>query len=267
MIEARVRALAEDTNSYGAVPPGRERLEDPRFVVWLGGPDHPAFTVVQRLRMRGDEVEPTVAEVRELLRDRGLSSCTWEVGSSATPPDLADRLQELGMVPDATPLAVAMVLAEPPPAVPGIEVRPVATVDELRESQEIAIEAFGMPAATADELRATVAQEFALESSDRTTFLAWLDGEPVAMGVARFTDHGAILNAGATRAHARGRGAYRALVRARFEESARRGAPALVTQAGPMSRPILQRLGFREVAEIRIFLDELRREEPSDAYR
>jgi hypothetical protein len=32
-----------------------------------------------------------------------------------------------------------------------------------------------------------------------------------------------------------------------------------VTQAGAMSRPILQRLGFREVCEIRILLDELRK--------
>jgi hypothetical protein len=29
----------------------------------------------------------------------------------------------------------------------------------------------------------------------------------------------------------------------------------LVTQAGAMSRPILQRLGFREIASIRIFAD------------
>ena len=33
------------------------------------------------------------------------------------------------------------------------------------------------------------------------------------------------------------------------------GTPILVTQAGPMSRPILAQLGFREVCEIRILLD------------
>jgi hypothetical protein len=30
-----------------------------------------------------------------------------------------------------------------------------------------------------------------------------------------------------------------------------------VTQAGPMSRPILGRLGFREVCEIRILVDRV----------
>ena len=55
---------------------------------------------------------------------------------------------------------------------------------------------------------------------------------------------------------ARGRGAYRALVDARWEAAAERGTPALVTQAGAMSKPILERLGFRGVCEITILLDD-----------
>lgn len=62
---------------------------------------------------------------------------------------------------------------------------------------------------------------------------------------------------GATIAAARSRGAYRALIAARWEEGRRRGTPTLITQAGAMSRPILERLGFEEVVQIRIFLDEL----------
>jgi hypothetical protein len=44
-------------------------------------------------------------------------------------------------------------------------------------------------------------------------------------------------------------------VAARWEDAVARGTPLLVTQAGPMSRPILQRLGFREVCELWILLD------------
>ena len=61
---------------------------------------------------------------------------------------------------------------------------------------------------------------------------------------------------GSTLPEARGRGAYRALVAARWEDAVARGTPALVTQASPMSRPILRQLGFRELCEIRILLDE-----------
>ena len=49
---------------------------------------------------------------------------------------------------------------------------------------------------------------------------------------------------------ARGQGAYRALVRARWDEAVQVGQPALVVHAGAMSRPILERLGFHAVAEL-----------------
>jgi predicted GNAT superfamily acetyltransferase len=55
---------------------------------------------------------------------------------------------------------------------------------------------------------------------------------------------------------ARGRGVYRALVRARWDVAVARGTPALVVQAGTMSQPILERLGFRTVCTIRLFVDD-----------
>jgi hypothetical protein len=54
---------------------------------------------------------------------------------------------------------------------------------------------------------------------------------------------------------ARGRGIYRALVRARWDDAVAAGTPALCTQAGAMSRPILEGLGFQPVAEHEILLD------------
>jgi hypothetical protein len=53
----------------------------------------------------------------------------------------------------------------------------------------------------------------------------------------------------------RGRGIYRALVRARWDEAVRRGTPALVVQAGRMSKPILERLGFETVCEMHALVD------------
>jgi GNAT superfamily N-acetyltransferase len=56
---------------------------------------------------------------------------------------------------------------------------------------------------------------------------------------------------------ARGRGVYRALVQARWRAAAARGTPALTVQAGRMSRPICERLGFAFLAPIRVFVDQL----------
>jgi hypothetical protein len=55
----------------------------------------------------------------------------------------------------------------------------------------------------------------------------------------------------------RGRGAYRALVRARWDDAVARGTPLAVTDAGSQSRPILARLGFREICTIRALIDPL----------
>ena len=72
----------------------------------------------------------------------------------------------------------------------------------------------------------------------------------------RSTEPGPVLLAGGvTLPRARGRGAYRALVRARWDAARDSGAPALVTQAQAASRPILERLGFRSTGTIPVLVD------------
>lgn len=250
--------LAEHSNVATPLALGERRLEDPRFVIWMGPSLSPWSTVVQRLRL-GTEVEAAVAEVRAVLRrlDRPLG-CQWEVSQSATPGDLPARLVALGFEDDPEPYVVGMILThQPPPAPAAVEVRRVATAEEFGLSQEIAREAFGVPEDARASMREGDAQQWEqlLASPESALYLALVDGEPVASARATFATAGVVLNSGATLPRARGRGAYRALVRARWDEGVRRSTPALVTQAGAHSRPILRRLGFVEVAEIRILRD------------
>jgi hypothetical protein len=67
---------------------------------------------------------------------------------------------------------------------------------------------------------------------------------------------GLLLYGGATAPDARGRGAYRALLRARWDEAVALGTPALITQGGSMSRPILERTGFEAVGHVHMLMDE-----------
>jgi hypothetical protein len=84
------------------------------------------------------------------------------------------------------------------------------------------------------------------------TFLAHLDGRPAGVGRSIYSDRGVFLIAGSVLEWARGRGAYRALVRARWDDAVARGTPALVTEALPdTSYPILKRVGFVDVCTIR----------------
>src|SRR5256714_11888255 len=121
-------------------------------------------------------------------------------------------------------------------------------------AHETALEAFGMPEERREAALAGARARYGEGPSEG--YLAFVEGEPVGTATARFTDAAAVLFAGSVLPHARGRGAYRALVRARWDDAVAHGAPALVTHAGAMSLPILRRLGFREVATVRILLDE-----------
>jgi len=52
---------------------------------------------------------------------------------------------------------------------------------------------------------------------------------------------------------------YRALTLARWDLAVERGTPALTVQAGRMSLPICERLGFQLVEPVRLFVDRLDR--------
>ena len=100
--------------------------------------------------------------------------------------------------------------------------------------------------------QAHLREEFdeSLEHGIPVDFLALLDGRPAATATAIPSDRGVFLIAGSTMRWARGRGLYRALVRARWDYAVERGTPALVTQALPdTSYPILKRLGFQDVCD------------------
>ncbi len=253
-----MRELAENPNVHQALSAGRELVTDPagRFVVYLGAGSGPHSATVQRVRLDAGEVVSAVEEIRALLRARGRGGAEWELGESCTPPDLIERLATLGILPDEDePVSIGMVLAagSEMPEPPGTSARMVASVEELVSARRIQHEAFG---GNADEVEFEQADEdFATEGSTGSTFLAFVEGRPVAAGYASYTPLGLLLFGGATLPAARGRGAYRALVAARAREAAALGTPVLVTHAGQMSRPILERLGFTSVARIDRLLD------------
>jgi hypothetical protein len=202
-----------------------------------------------------DEVAALVAEVRERVRPE--KNCTWWLGPSTRPPDLPERLRSHGLTEprDGVPKVVALLLTREPPKPPGdIDVRAVETLDEYVAARQVQWDAFDVPEERRARQREHLAAEY--EESSRfgvpVTFTAALDGQMGATAMAIPSDRGVFLIAGATAPWARGRGLYRALVHARWEFAVARGTPALVTQADPTtSYPILKRLGFDDVCEIR----------------
>jgi GNAT superfamily N-acetyltransferase len=88
-------------------------------------------------------------------------------------------------------------------------------------------------------------------------YVAYVDGEPAGFGRAVFAPAAAILLGGSVLPRFRGRGAYAALVHARWREAVERGVPRMAVSAGPMSAPILERLGFEPIGRVRLLRDRL----------
>jgi len=209
-------------------------------------------------------VTETLAEIRAQVAAHDHREAIWWIGPSATPWDLADHLQAHGLVPDnrpgSEPHATSMVVTEePPPAPPGVSARRVASLEEFITAGRIADASFGAPEEDAKAYEAISEASFAREQEGHAprAYLAFLDDEPVGVGRAFFADDcpAVLMIGGGVLPHARGRGVYRALVRARWDDAVAAGTPALTAQAGAMSRPVLEKLGFQAVAEQEVLLD------------
>jgi hypothetical protein len=213
---------------------------------------------VHRIRLDEARVGPAVEHVRALLRARGLDEVSWWVGERSTPPDLAARLEALGLEDEPERLTTLVIESEPA-GTPQVEVRRVERLPDYLAALEIDWEAFGVDPAERVERRAAARKAWPRIVADgrSAVFLAYLDGEPVGFGRAVFAPWAALLLGGATLPHARGRGVYTAIVHARWREAVARGVPRVVVSAGPMSAPILERLGFHRLGAVRLLRDRL----------
>ena len=210
-----------------------------------GRGDEPGWNVAQRFRLRAGELDEVRAEIHAHLRRAGGRRARWEVGSQCDAGDLVERLLRARARRRRADAARGRDGADraagaPPPA--GVEVRRAESDEELLD---------GRP-----DRRGRVRRPGADRCANRRRRPDNVDLPRVprrqagrARPPARSRSTASTLFGGATLPEARGRGAYRALVAARWDDAVARGTPVLVTQAGAMSRPILATLGFREVCE------------------
>lgn len=252
-----LRELAEDAGVHMPLRAGVERVVDERFVLVASAWPHVS---VWRLRL-GDDVGGAVEDVRAAMRERGKDRALWWVGEAATPADVCDRLEAQGLVPDPDePVLTAMALASPPRvAATRLRVEPARSYNEFVAAHEIDWEAMRVAEADRSAMRAELPARWDLlqESRGARYYLACDGDEPVASAHALFGDRAVFLQGGATLPHARGRGAYAALVAARWRDAVEAGTPALVVQATSMSAPILERVGFERLGEIKLYADRL----------
>ncbi len=221
------------------------------------------FGTVAVTAIEPEALELAVEDVRAVLVEHGMSRAAWLIVDAASPADLTAQLEALGMTPSDEPpfepRMSALALTSPPERGPAdVEARLARTLEEYVAAQRIAADAFDF----SDDDRAAFEENqgalWDLEQRDGKyrTFVALIDGEVIAFAAVVFGANAVYLSGGGTRADRRGRGAYRALVRARWETAVARGTPALTVGAGAMSGPILERLGFECIGRLDCLLDK-----------
>ena len=240
--------LAENTAVYLLPQPSFETVVTDDYT-YIAGP-HNAWVLAIR--------EPNVDWTREESRRRGIPLVEWWVGWSA-PPSLADELLGHGLVPDDEPVLTGMTSATEPPAAPHVEVRAIETAAQYLEAIEVDWDVWETSEDERVKRRASEVDRFEKGHAAGTAhhWAAFEHGRAVGFGRGVDMDGGVALMGGAVRPESRGRGVYRALVHARWEHAVARGTPLLVVQAGPMSAPVLDGLGFERHGQIRLFADRL----------
>jgi GNAT superfamily N-acetyltransferase len=197
-----------------------------------------------RLRFSPAEAQEVFDEVRALA-PKAIGS--WITSSR----ELADALREAGArdpEPPLVPAFTALATEREPAAVDGVEVLKVETFEDSLRGLDVDLSSSGHTEDSAARRRAEAQERYArTHARPGGEWLALQDGVVVAFASAIAGPRGLYLAGGATLPEARGRGCYRALVRARWDFAVARGTPALVVHAGEASRPILERCGFERV--------------------
>jgi len=245
--------------------PGIEVVQTERYRLTLQ-PDNPlpGPNSVTWIRCEGAGADAVIEEVRGLVAPRRLP-VMWILDPETRPADFATYLAAHGVHPEPhSPEVAVMVLGaearlEHPP-IEGLEIHDaLADAQTFRTADAVNAESFGESprGQTPEQLAALERRRHnQIAAGHRRVLLATIDGEPAgSAGLNLYPPHGAILNGGAVREKFRGRGVYRAMVAARLAMVRESGAPGVSVWGGPMSKPILARLGFETVGWRRFYPD------------
>jgi GNAT superfamily N-acetyltransferase len=224
--------------------------------------------VVLYSRLSTDALDAAVHEQIDYFRGIG-QEFEWKAFAHDPPVDLVSRLDATGFEIDESEAVMVLDLESfVAPPIGSVTIRHITTRAELRDaayvkqrvyrtaslSREVsppvsvqAEDATPPALGAAEDLLQHLAFELENAPDYLSVYIACLDDVPAATGWIRFPEHSAFASlwGGSTLPELRNRGLYTALLWARVDEARRRGFRYVTVDAGAMSRPILEKRGFR----------------------
>jgi GNAT superfamily N-acetyltransferase len=244
--QAELLALYDRDEREQATFPGSRREEVGDCVLDVDLVEHTGTVVYSRLDER--TADAAIREQVAYFQKLGIEF-EWKAYAHDRPADLIQRLAEHGFVLDEPEAILVLDLeagSEALTAGSNVRVKRVERSDELEPIASISRQVYGED--HGDHLR-RLRFELEHDPTDLSVYLAYVDDTAVACGLIRFPKKSAFASlwGGQTVPTLRGRGLYTALLAARVREARDRGARYLTVDARRMSRPILERRGFKHL--------------------
>lgn len=215
----------------------------------------PDRDLLSMIRIDTASVPAMLAEVMRYFRGHGKERIGIIIGPDTKPCDLAEQLvprgaslkdRHWGMVlPVDQDLEVKMD--------PRVEVREIDLKGTTDDITDMIDRAWGMPAGACKQGVDRLRQYDVDAVQAPRIFIAFHDGKPAAFSAMDLQDELPVIRiaGGATDPAYRGKGLYKAMVKARLDAAKKLGKSHLVVQAIiDTSAPILKQMGFREICTL-----------------
>lgn len=254
MTIAEIRAAFDEQVRQGAGDPGGAVERADGVLRWVA-PDGQTSCITWS-SLTEQNADAVIARERRYFAARG-TAVEWKYYDYDQPADLPERLVAAGFEPDEPELmlvAETTAISQEVRLPDGVRLEPVT--GEAGLAAMMAVHDLAFAEHPAADLRDRLMAQLLAEPESLHMVVAMAGAEPVSAARIEFvagTDFAGLWGGGTIPAW-RGRGIFRALVAYRASLAARRGYRYLQVDALPTSRPILERLGFRPVAETTPFV-------------
>jgi len=246
--------LIDSSRLLFELDPDAEIEDKPGWLLGAGSASHPVIS--NAVFRRDDGVDPgeLIGHAREFFGKRGRGFSIWGRDGLAEDRDLLAAADAAGLqFAYAMPEMTLGAPVETPALPPGVELRRLRTGEEAADYWKVAASSYtsnGFP----PEVFAGYTHHAGLLAENVAAFLAYLNGEPVAIAMTIVSEGVAGIYWVGTLERARGRGLGRAIAAAATNAGFELGADLASLQASPMGKPIYEAMGYETIFDYRLLM-------------